>query len=80
MKYPLLAAALLAFAVSACNDQQEAPPPAPMIDDAVAVPAEQPPVPVEEAPIVAPMDEPPPAVDVAPPPVEEPPAPAPEVK
>jgi len=64
MKYPLFVAALLAFAVSACDGQKEAP----SADEAIAVPAEQAPAPVEEVP--APTEQP--AVDVAPAPAEEP--------
>jgi hypothetical protein len=69
MKYPLLAAALLALTVSACDGKKEAAAPA---SEPVAIPAEQAPVQMEEAPPVA---EEPPAVDAAPVPAEEAPAP-----
>jgi hypothetical protein len=71
MKYPLLAAALLALIVSACDSKKEEATVAP-VSEPIAIPAEQPPAPVEDVP---PATEPS-AVDVAPDPVGEAPAPA----
>jgi hypothetical protein len=56
MKYPLFAAALLAFAVSACSDKKEEAPVTPA-NEMVAPAEEQAPAPVEEAPFAAPAEE-----------------------
>jgi DNA polymerase-3 subunit gamma/tau len=86
MRYPLLAAALLALTVTACDGKkEEATTPAPAIDP-VAAPAEQSPAPEADAPAVmeqqpgsdatlgaVPAETPPPAA-------EEQPAPAAQTK
>lgn len=84
MKYPLFAAALFAFAVSACNGQKEEATTAPANDPA-AIPAEQAPAPVDDAPApsapvdAAPADAAP--ADAAPAPADgDQPAPAVEAK
>ncbi|MCL2875649.1 MAG: hypothetical protein FWF12_05045 [Betaproteobacteria bacterium] len=75
MKFPLFIATLLAFAVTACDGQKEAPP-APLADETSEAPAEQAPAPVEEVPM--PVEEP--AAEEPAVPAEEPAAPAEETE
>ncbi|MCL2160299.1 MAG: hypothetical protein FWH56_00205 [Betaproteobacteria bacterium] len=73
MKYPLIAAALLALAVTACDQKEPTAPPESTPDTTITT--EQPPAVVEDVPMSPPMD-------MAPAPVEEAPGettePAPE--
>ncbi|MDR2093619.1 MAG: hypothetical protein LBP58_09970 [Azoarcus sp.] len=72
MKYSLLSAALLALAVSACGQKEEAP-----ATEPAALPAEQPAAPVSEVPVdeaPASAEAPAPEADAAVPAPEAPPA------